>query len=244
MTLLETIYERREVVTSDGRAIKLHSAIAPEEGAFLADLILQDGSIARTLEIGCAYGLSSLHICSAIQGRKDAHHTIIDPFQHTDWQSIGLLNLSRSGFDFFSLIEERSEFALPKIAAIQAGEFDLVFVDGMHTFDHTLIDCFFATRLLRVGGYLVIDDTDFPSIARALDHLETYPCYRRCGSVPADPQKLGAKAKIAKSVVRVWPRLLRFVDSRYRFAISDKSEMVALKKVAPDEREWDWHSPF
>ena len=40
-----------------------------------------DSSITQTLEVGYAYGLSSLHICSAIQGRKNAHHTIIDPFQ-------------------------------------------------------------------------------------------------------------------------------------------------------------------
>ncbi|MCH9013660.1 MAG: class I SAM-dependent methyltransferase, partial [Proteobacteria bacterium] len=120
------------------------------------------------MEIGCAFGLSSLHICSALSGRGAAHHVIIDPFQQKHWHGIGIANLRRAGFDFFEHIEEPSEFALPALAREQSGTFDMVLIDGWHTFDHTLLDFFYANRLIRVGGYILVDDCNMPAVNRAI----------------------------------------------------------------------------
>ena len=95
-------------------------------------------------------------------------------------------------------------------------------------FDHALIDCFFATRLLRVGGYLVIDDTDF-AIARVVDHLRTYPCYRRSGSVRAEMKKTGIKATIRR-LLTPCRGLLMSSTAAIASDFSYKSKMVALKK--------------
>ena len=65
------------------------------------------------------------------------------------------------------LVEERSEFALPTILTSNEGRFDFIFIDGWHTFDHTILDCFYAIRLLRVGGYLVLDDAHWRSVTRS-----------------------------------------------------------------------------
>ena len=148
---------------------------------FLFDLISRDPAVRKTLEVGCAYGLSSLHICMALQGRPGAAHTIVDPFQNTQWDGVGTMHLERAGVDFFELVEARSEFALPRILEENEGQFDFVFIDGWHTFDHTLLDSFYANRLLRVGGYLVIDDAGMPPVYRAISFLKNYPCYREIG---------------------------------------------------------------
>jgi predicted O-methyltransferase YrrM len=241
--LLDDICEKGQVETSDGRILKLHSALSHEEGMFIQNLIGTNQTIARTLEIGCAYGMSSLHICSALRGRQGARHTIVDPFQTTDWESVGVTNLKREGFDFFDLIEEGSEFALPRLARAHAGEFDLVLVDGMHTFDHTMLDCFYATRLLRVGGFLVVDDTNFASVSRVLSFVANYPCYEHYGRV--FEWKLGWKAKTARALLR----MLRIPFSKLPYAErrqrrSDKWSMIALRKRAPDLRSSDWHVDF
>ena len=189
MAVLDQIYASGEVVTPKGEVLKLHSGVSREEGEFIYNLIRSDQQISQTLEVGCAYGISSLNICAALKGRAGAKHVIVDPFQRAQWESVGISNLLRDGMNWFELIEERSEFALPRITAQREGQFQFVFIDGWHTFDHTILDCFYATRLLAVGGYLVIDDANFPAIAKAIRCLETYPCYQRIASVKADEVK-------------------------------------------------------
>jgi predicted O-methyltransferase YrrM len=245
ISLIEQIYESGEVTTADGLNIPMDSHISASEGKFLFDLISGDPSIRRSLEIGCANGLSSLHICAALDGR-DAFHTIIDPFQSTDWRGAGITNLKRAGLKNYELLEEFSEFCMPRLTAGQTGKFDLIFIDGWHTFDHTLLDCFYATRLLRVGGYLVIDDTDMPSVSRVVRYIETYPCYERIGSVKEytpDLRVRFAKAALFPPLNRIIPYLREGIQS----ALSEKNflpSLVAFRKQSEDARPWHWYVDF
>jgi predicted O-methyltransferase YrrM len=244
MALLDQIYDRQQVETADGQTLPLHSSISREEGGFICNIIQGDLSVKRTLEVGCAYGLSSLCICGSIEGRPGAHHTMIDPHQNTEWNSVGIANLRRSGFSFFSLIEEGSEFALPRLSKERAGQFDFIFIDGWHTFDHTMIDCFYATRLLRVGGHLVIDDAHFDGISRVVAHLQTYPCYERVGAIKADIS-FGRKRRMLASLFSALPpSLLRHLGHRIKHAATGEFSMVALRKHAEDKRSWDWQADF
>ncbi len=242
---IENIYSAGEVVGRSGKSHKLHSAIDRREGEFITALIENDPTIKNTLEVGCAYGLSSLYICSALRAREGARHTIIDPFQNTDWDGVGVKHLEEVGIDFFHLIESRSEFALPRLLENSEGEVDLVLIDGWHTFDQTLLDCYYATRLLRVGGVLVIDDVGFPAVRRVVGFLQNFPCYEEFGSVSTDRAKpakrttsgvLSVFAKPQKWANVVSPKLYRKLFELQR------TEMIALKKIAEDERNWDWHS--
>ena len=115
-----------------GEAHYLHSEVDHEEGALLFNTIRDDPSIGETLEVGCGFGLSSLHICKALHGRTKASHTIIDPFQMTQWGGAGVKNLEEAGIRFFNLVELRSEFALPRILEQAEGKFDFIFIDRWH----------------------------------------------------------------------------------------------------------------
>ncbi|MGZ4960927.1 MAG: class I SAM-dependent methyltransferase [Limisphaerales bacterium] len=245
--LLQEIYATRTVVGRSGAIHKLDSEISPEEGSLLSSLIASDPSVVRTLEVGCAYGMSSLHICSAINGRNGAHHTIIDPFQNERWDGTGIANLERGGMRFFQLIEEKSEFALPRLCLEAEEQFDLIFVDGFHTFDHTLIDCFYATRLLRTGGYLVVDDASWRSVNRCISYLAKYPCYRIHGAVsvpkPATPLRRAAKIFRKAMPKSVFGKLLH-PNLIERIWTDSTNSMVALKKVCKDERDWKWYADF
>ena len=77
------------VVGRSGEVHHLQSEIDHEEGILLFNTIRDDLSTVKTLEVGCGFGSSSLHICKALQSRTRASHTIIDPFQ-TDWDSVGV----------------------------------------------------------------------------------------------------------------------------------------------------------
>lgn len=89
---------------------------------------------------------SALHICNAVDRREGAIHTIIDPFQHTQWRGIGVNNLVKAGFHNWELIEKRSEHALPELDASNTAKYDLILIDGWHTFDHTIVDAFYGPR--------------------------------------------------------------------------------------------------
>src|SRR5215471_15048881 len=84
--LIEQIYR-------DANEPLKRSAISVAEGQFLADIIATR-SITRTLEIGCANGLSSLFICDALSKKPNPHHVIVDPFQSTHWKGRGVANLA------------------------------------------------------------------------------------------------------------------------------------------------------
>lgn len=243
--VIDKIYAAGEVTGRSGAIHKLHSEIDSQEGKFLYRIIEKDPSVIRTLEIGCGYGLSSLHICAAVSGRPGTAHTIIDPFQNSQWDGVGTKNLEDAGIDFFELVEMKSEFALPRLLEKKEGQYDFIFVDGWHTFDHALLDSFCATRLLRVGGYLTLDDANWPSVSRAASYLKNYPCYEVHDSLgddwPNSQRKIAARALMSPVSSDTWKKVLH--PSLYRRIFEKQStRMIALKKVAEDKRSWDWHA--
>lgn len=251
--LIEEILLTHQVQDQAGIYHPLIDNIDAEEGEYLSTLILSDVTIKSTLEVGCAQGISSLFICDALSGREDTRHVIIDPFQHSHYEGIGLNNLTRAGFDFFELIEELSEFALPVLARSVPASFDMVFIDGWHTFDHTLVDMFYANLLLRRGGYLVIDDCRMLPVSKAVSYFENYPAYRKYPPMKRELRDHSFKRRLTLKTAcfLAHPLLHQILPSVLPKAIYDAQlarhkypSMVALKKVDQDERSWSWYETF
>ena len=246
--VLQDIYDSRKVFDSNGVSYDLADSIEPREADFIDQLIHEHPHIRRTLEIGCAYGISSLAICHAVSGRSDVKHTIIDPFQYSQWRGIGVENLRRAGLHDWELIERKSEHALPSLDEKNDKKYEFILIDGWHTFDHTLIDSFYATRLLAKGGILVVDDVNFPAVRMLVNHLLTYPCYRLIGSV-SRPSPMSGRQKLLRSFASLIPKSKReHFLSPYVCQLIESDEnqslMVALLKVDADQRNWDWHENF
>ena len=244
--LIKEIYSTGLVHDAVGNTYKLNSSIDANEGEFIHSVISSSASIKKTLEIGCAYGLSSLYTCSALAIKPGAQHTIIDPFQHSQWHGVGVANLDRAGFHFYQLVEELSEFALPRLAQTETATFDFILIDGWHTFDHTLLDLFYANKLIKVGGYILIDDCNFSSVSKAVSYFSRYPAYTICGQSP--PEK-SVKRLVAKIIRNVIPKAIsgfilphNIYDHYYIRTIY--SSMVGLKKIKEDERNWNWFAAF
>lgn len=241
--LAEQILSERFTEDAQGRRIPSSSSISRAQGHAIRDLIASDAGVLRTMEIGCAQGVSSLFICEALKGRAGGRHTIVDPFQEKDWHNAGRVALAREGHDNFDFIEELSEIALP--AMVREGRsFDMIFVDGNHMLEHAMIDMVFATKLLRVGGYLIVDDTDMPPVAKALRYVEQFPCYalhKRVHAWPAAPH-LNLLARIGSLIPMTANGLSLFPRKAHGFL--RKPRMAILKKVAEDQRHWRWYARF
>jgi predicted O-methyltransferase YrrM len=161
--ILRSILSNRSVTTEDGVICPLHSSISQEEGNFLQEII-RTSRPQVSLEVGCAYGISSLFICEALREVNARKHIIIDPYQHSAWKGTGLANLRRAGYanliDFHDVLSYQYLSRLTE----ERASIDFAFIDGAHTFDYVLVDFFLVDKLLKPGGIVILDDLLYPSI--------------------------------------------------------------------------------
>lgn len=127
----------------NGNLYKIHSALGREKGMFLWQSI-SDNDVTSSLEIGCAYGISSHFICDALTQKSNASHLIIDPYQSTHWSNVGIDSLARAGFSRFRLIESPSEIALARLLE-DGHRIDFAFIDGLHRFENVMVDFFISS---------------------------------------------------------------------------------------------------
>ncbi|SEI21825.1 hypothetical protein SAMN05216228_10832 [Rhizobium tibeticum] len=56
--------------------------------------------------------------------------------------------------------------------------FDYIFIDGAHSFPYPVIDWHYATRVLKVGGHLLLDDIPIPAVACVYRYMISDPSWR------------------------------------------------------------------
>jgi hypothetical protein len=150
-------------------------------------------------------------------------------------------------------MEQPSEFALPKL--LESGEtFDFGFIDGYHSFDHALVDFFYLNRMIRVGGMIVFDDANWPSINKLIRYLRNYPAYQLVLPPPTDRKQdhLSKRQKMLRLFIyatKLFPEQTRkeLFSDRVNSEIIQVplfSSMVGLMKIGEDERRWDWYEDF
>lgn len=133
-----------------------------------------------SIEIGLAYGFSTLFILDSMQEGRYGQHIAIDPFQETLWHGIGLQAVKDAGLKGrFKWLEERSAYALSCMErARQRAQF--VYIDGSHLFDSAIIDLSLSDQILDIGGIVLVDDLWMPAVQRAVAFVEkNMACYER-----------------------------------------------------------------
>jgi len=229
---LRSILSSRSVSSEDGIAHSLHSSISQEEGNFLQEII-RTARPQVSLEVGCAYGISSLFICEALREVNARKHIIIDPNQHSAWKGIGLANLRRAGYaDLIDFHEALSYQYLSHLTEERA-TIDFAFIDGMHTFDYVLVDFFLVDKLLKPGGIVVLDDLLYPSIRSVCRYVLSnlrYTC--------VDPQ--------SRELVPVifLPASLPNPPDHPNYAALQKLEQDRIGEGHDATRHWTDHKPF
>jgi predicted O-methyltransferase YrrM len=246
--LADEILRTQQTELPDGSIVRADSYIARAECELIYRAVDAADAV-RAIEIGMAYGVSSLCIADALSRRGHAASLIsIDPNQSTQWRNAGVHLLRRARLGELSrVLEEPSQLALPKL--VHAGtRVRFVLIDGWHTFDHTLVDFFFADQLLETGGVVVFDDVGYPAIRavvrfvlanRDYELLEALPA----GSLPARPLKM---RRALKRALRPLARTDRdpSPDDERRFRALEDAFAVALRKRGEDTRRFDHFAPF
>jgi predicted O-methyltransferase YrrM len=217
-------------------------AVDPKEGSFLAHII--DTVQPRvSLEIGMAYGVSTLYLCEALSRMPHpVRHIVMDPFQTPQWRGIGLRNVRAAGYDHMvEFHENRSEFVLPRLLA-DGTEVDFAFVDGWHTFDQVMVEFYYLNRMLRVGGVMAFDDAERRGINRVIRHALSYQAYEvfEPERGRSDAVSLGGRLRRKLRGVPSASRIIRrdILDRDWDLGIH--STCVAIRKVAEDRRGSGW----
>lgn len=174
------IIDTGKVFDEHGGQHLLHSGLDEEEATRLFQSVLLYKP-KNVLEIGMAYGISALAICTALgqinQGKSDGKLISIDPNQNTDWKGIGSLNLKKSGLSqYHELLTSPDYEALPTLLS-RGTKIDFAYIDGWHTFDYTLIDFFYIDKMLSLGGVVVFNDCQLRSVQRVIDFLLSHRKY-------------------------------------------------------------------
>jgi len=108
--------------------------------------IIRQSKATKSLEIGFAYGFSTVWILDALRPRLNSFHIAIDPFELTQWGGVGLHQIKRLNAEpVFEWIAEQSIHALSRL--IKSGKrFDFIFIDGNHRFDDILVDFYLSDQ--------------------------------------------------------------------------------------------------
>jgi hypothetical protein len=89
----------------------LPASITADRGAFVRDICIAEGAT-RTLEIGMAWGLSTLFILEALleNSAEPGVHLAIDPYESVEYHGAGRRNVKEVGLEeFVQIREEASE---------------------------------------------------------------------------------------------------------------------------------------
>ena len=257
--IISEIYSTGCVKDNEGKPtnVLMKSAIPYDEGMALFSWICTKKQ-KRTLEIGMAYGLSTLFMCQAhLNNGKDGRHIAIDPKQSTLYRSIGLLNIQRANLENrLEFFEAPSYEILPQLLNREE-RFDLIFIDGMHVFDYTLVDFFYSDLLLNVGGYIVLDDIWMPSVRKVIMYILRNRRYRLEPKMLWNPAPVWQRAwnNVAKKrwdhrfrlnsqqLIQNPLDLLTFFYLTY-FSLKGGLKYWGIEKIADDDRQWDFHIAF
>ena len=212
---------RSRTVTDGREVLELHSEMGEAEGKVITR-VFESVKPDTSIEVGLAYGISALYACEALAANgKPSRYLVIDPDQSGVWRGIGLEHLRRADYGrFVDFHEEKSEMALPRLLA-NGTRIQAAIIDGWHTFDHALVDFFFVNKMLEPQGIVILDDTDWPAIRRLSDHILTYPAYELF--MTSGGEEISASGATTDG---------------------GNPRCMAFRKLAPDDRPWDWHVEF
>jgi predicted O-methyltransferase YrrM len=227
----------------DFPALAVHVDAA--EGKLLGDII-NTIRPATTIEIGMAYGVSTLYICDALAGLgQPAQHIAIDPFQSTQWRAIGLRNVREAGYErTIEFHEDRSELVLPRLVE-QGRRVDFALIDGWHTFDQVLLEFYYIDRMLRPGGVVVFDDADRRSVNRAVRYAMNYPNYE-VYPTGGGRTRSSWRGRARRALVRMpgADRLFRKDLLQRDWDLGILGSCVALRKTGENPRSSGWYRDF
>ena len=188
------------------------------------------------LEVGMAFGVSSLAILSALRDSNYGGKLLsIDPHQLSgSWQGAGVASVARANLnESHQLFDDYDYNVLPRLLA-SGLEVDFAYIDGWHTFDYVLFDWWYVDKMLRTGGIVAFNDCAWPAVDKAIRFVLTHRKY-----IEID---VGLDTEFATQGRR--RELLRLLALGTKRRWYRRAEDRYFAKQADWEPKWDFFAPF
>jgi|GEM_PF-657262 predicted O-methyltransferase YrrM len=235
---LQKIFSEGMIKDDNGKEYDITISVTVEQGEYIYSLIKKYRPKV-SLEIGLAYGISSLYICRGLKEVNGEKHIVIDPYQKEQFHDIGLINLIRTGYinivDFYPY---PSDQILPRLV-FGGTKIDYAFIDGWHTFDYVLVDFYYIDKMLNEKGIVIFHDSELPSIRKVINFVLTHRDY------VIIPWKRYWRQKVNQfevDLVHITKLLLTFKNP-YRHRIPG-NRLIALQKLSNYQPNWDYFRTF
>jgi predicted O-methyltransferase YrrM len=207
--------------------------------------IIEKFGFTSTIEIGFAFGMSTLAITEMVV-KNGGSHVVIDNIQNSYWGGNGVSLMDHAGYrGKYEFMEASSAKALPRLAE-QGRHFQFAYIDTTKLLDYLMVDFFYLDMMLAVNGIMVFDDVSFPAIRKLLRYLSQLPHYKVYAQIPPNAKQKRLRPRIV--------RLLRHIKNAGTFlkaeiintdtALGINTHCVALQKISEDQRNYDWYMPF
>lgn len=243
-TLLEGIFKTKQFQNSKGDVIKIHSETKEDQCKFLQNII-SENKYSKSIEIGFAYGVSTLAITEAIF-KNNGKHIVIDKFQNSGgWNGNGLELIKKAGHEKnIEFYEQYCYEILPKLM-LEGRKFDFAYIDSTKQFDWIFVNFFYLDKILEKDGIIVFDDVTFPGIRKVLRFISKLPHYSIYSQHPINYlPSTGRRTISLLSVLPYSEKYLRddLIHPDYNLGLN--TGCIAVRKIDEDKRNWDWHVEF
>lgn len=201
---------------------------------------IREHRLKDVLELGFYHGVSSCYFAAAVEPLGGRLTTI-------DLASAGKRSpnitelLEACGLtDLVDVYFEPQSFTWRLMRMLEDGKgprFDLVYLDGGHTWDVTGFAFFLVDRLLRPGGWLIFDDIDW-----SFANSNALQDNARLKKMPADYLETPQVRKVFELLVQQHPSYTDCrVDNRWGYARkkdSRKKDSRAMRGLARNIKRW------
>jgi predicted O-methyltransferase YrrM len=243
-SVLDDAFHSGEVLRADGTPVPLRSNVSHDEAMRLYELVRARDPEA-TIEIGLAQGISTLAITQALHvNGSGAKHYVVDPFQRSRYEGVGLANLDRAGLrDHVEFFEAFPEEALPRFPVA-----DFAFIDASHLFDFTVLDFVLVDKRLKVGGLVGFHDLWLRGLQKVVRYILTNRSYCIFHELPPAPLPPKERMKVlAGTIARRVPRADRVLRPEALTPASGlglRESLVFVEKTGDDERDYRYYRDF
>ena len=238
--VLREVFADKQTWNGAGERTPLHSNIAEIEAEQLYDVV-RTIRPEHSFEIGFAQGISTTAILQALEHNGTGCHHVMDPFQDR-FQNAGRALVERAGLSArLDFHQAYAEEIIPQLPTVQ-----FAFIDSSHLFDLTLLEFALADKKLAPGGVVGFHDLWMPSIQAAVRYILANRHYQPL-DLPGCPNL--SRPKRRRDYLAWGLRRIPGAEKIFRSEVLQPdafgaNNMLFLRKLQQDDRDWQFHHPF